>query len=245
MAAARELASLGHSARSEARVKVRQPLSRAVLLVPFDLRDAVEEVAELLADELNVKELSFADEVGALVRVTLRPNYPVAGPEFGARVPALARALQALDVEGAEALASSLEEGEEIDIDTDEGPVRVNIEYVEIRREPAEGTAFAYESPFGVSLDLEVTPELRREGLAREFVHQLQAVRRELGLDVTDRVAVVAHGPDDVLQSLREHSDFITDELLASSLDLREPEADQARVLSLDDAEIRVGVRKA
>ncbi len=247
MAAARELASLGHSARSEARVKVRQPLARAVLLVPWDLRDAVEDVTELLADELNVDELEFAEEVGDLVRVTLRPNYPTAGPEFGARVGALARALSALESEQADELAASLEEGAEVEVevDTDEGSLRVAIDHVEIRREPAEGTAFAYEAPFGVSLDLDITAELRREGLAREFVHLLQSVRRELGLDVSDRVVVSVHGPDEIISALREHADYVTEELLATSLEFREPEPETARTVGLDGTELRVGVRKA
>jgi isoleucyl-tRNA synthetase len=244
MAAARELASLGHSARSEARVKVRQPLARAVLIVPIDLQDAVEEVAELLADELNVDELSFAEEVGELVRMTLRPNYRMAGPEFGARVGALARAMQALSDDQAADMAGTLEEGSDVEIETEEGPLRVNLEHVEIRREPAHGTAFAYEAPFGVSLDLEVTPELRREGFAREFVHQVQSLRRELGLEVTDRVALVVEGSDDVVQALREHSTYVTEELLATELGFGTPDGDQARTVSVDGTDVRVGVRK-
>src|SRR5437879_4012358 len=78
MAAVRELASLGHSARRSAGVKVRQPLSRAVLLVPFDLVDAVTDLGDILADELNVDEIEFAEEASDLVRVTLKPNFPVA-----------------------------------------------------------------------------------------------------------------------------------------------------------------------
>ena len=245
MASARELVSLGHSARSDARVKVRQPLARAVLLVPWDLRDAVEEVADLVADELNVKELTFAEEVGEVVRVTLRPNYPTAGPQLGSQVGALARALEQLGAEESEALATSLEEGDEMDIETDQGPIRISVELVEIRREPAEGTAFAFEAPFGVSLDLEITPDLRREGLAREFVHQIQSVRRELGLDVTDRIVLAVQGTDEAMTALQNHSGYITEELLCSVLDVREPEAEAARTLNLDGTELRVEVQRA
>src|SRR5204863_485306 len=85
--------SLGHSARRTAGVKVRQALGSAVLLVPWDLRDAVEEVTDLLADELNVKELSFAEDASELVRTTLRPNFATAGPDLGSRVRELAEAI--------------------------------------------------------------------------------------------------------------------------------------------------------
>ncbi len=249
MAAARELASLGHSARSEARVKVRQPLARAVVLVPDDLRDAVEDVAELLADELNVGEISFAEDVGSLVRVTLRPDYPTAGPELGPRVGSLAKALAALDDEQSQGLAATLEDGREVELDTDVGRLRVAPELVEIRREPAEGTVFAYEAPFGVSLDLDISPELRREGIAREFVHQVQSVRRDLGLDVSDRVVLTVHGPDEVVAALREHHDYVTEEILATAMEILEPDQMPAdvpsRTISLDGTDVVVAVRKA
>jgi len=245
MASARELASLGHSARSDARVKVRQPLGRAVLLVPDDLRDAVEDVGDLLADELNVHELSFAEDVGDLVRITLRPNYRTAGPELGSAVRGFAKALEALTPEDAQQMAATLEEGLDVEIETADASLRVNYEHIEIRREPAEGTAFAYEAPFGVSLDLQVTPELRREGIAREFVHQVQMLRRELGLEVTDRVAIVVQGADEVIAALGEHNDYVTEELLATGVDEHELDPEQTRTLSVEGAEIRVGVRKA
>jgi isoleucyl-tRNA synthetase len=245
MAAARELASLGHSARSDARMKVRQPLARAVLLVPEDLQDAVEEVSDLLADELNVGELEFAEDVGDLVRITLRPDYRTAGPELGASVRPLAKALEALAPGEAEQLAATLEDGADVEVETEAGPVRVNIEHIDIRREPAEGTAFAYEAPFGVSLDLQVSPELRREGIAREFVHQVQTVRRNLGLDVTDRIAIGVQGSDEVIASLKDHTDYVTEELLATGIDHEDPGAEATHTIAIDGAEITVAVRKA
>lgn len=245
MAAARELASLGHSARSDARIKVRQPLGRAVLLVPEDLREAVEDVAVLVAEELNVREVVFAEDVGELVQVALRPNYPVAGPELGSRVPELAAALAALDPAQAADAAAALEQGEDLEIDTASGPLLISPELVEIRREPAPSTAFAYEAPFGVLLELELTDDLRREGYAREFVHHVQAMRRDLGLEVTDRVAVVVSGPDDALGALRDHHDYVADELLAARLDLGEAAAEPSATVAIDGTELRVAVRKA
>jgi isoleucyl-tRNA synthetase len=245
MAAVRELASLGHSARRTAGVKVRQPLSRAVLLVPFDLVDAVADIADVLADELNVDEIEFAEEASDLVKVRLKPNFPVAGPEFGPKVGALAKAFGAMAADEAAALALSLEQGDEVDVDVGDGEtVRVNVEHVEIRREPAEGTAFAYETPFGVSLDLEITPDLRREGLAREFVHQVQSLRRELGLEVTDRIELAVSGPDEVLTALREYEDYVSEELLATALRIGEA-GEAAKTLSVDGTEVAVAAKKA
>ncbi|MEX2537716.1 MAG: isoleucine--tRNA ligase [Actinomycetota bacterium] len=235
MAAARELASLGHSARGQAGVKVRQPLGHAVLLVPWDLRDAVEDVAELLAEELNVRELSFAEDAGEVVRATLRPDYRTAGPELGDRVRDLAKALEALDAQATAELATKLDEGSVVEIELADGQkLQVAPELIEIRREPAEGTAFAYEPPFGVSLDLAVTPELRREGMAREFVHQAQSVRRDLGLEVTDRVHVVVAGPPEVEEALREYEEYVAEELLATDVQFAATAGEGSRTIDVD-----------
>jgi isoleucyl-tRNA synthetase len=271
MAAVRELASLGHSARADASMKVRQPLGRALLLVPEDLQDAVEEVADILADELNVDELEFAHDASDLVRVTLRPNFRTAGPDFGPRVQALASYLSSLDAATCSDVAATFEDGMEVDIElpaTDGGVetagglggsptevIRVGPEHVEIRREPAEGTAFAYEPPFGISLDLEITPELRREGFVREFVHLVQGLRRDAGLDVTDRISLVVAGPDDALTALREHETDVAEELLATSVDIAggpgvSPGAsgqpgESGRVISVDGTDVTVAIAKA
>jgi isoleucyl-tRNA synthetase len=246
MAAARELASLGHSARGTAGVKVRQPLGHAVLLVPEDLRDAVEDVAELLVDELNVAEFSFAEDAGEVVRLTLRPNYRMAGPDLGPRVRDLASSLEALDAEACANLAAQLDEGMEIEIELSDGEkLRASPEHVEIRREPAEGTAFAYEPPFGVSLDLTITPDLRREGLVREFVHQAQTVRRDQGLEVTDRIRLAVVAPDEIIQALREHSDYVAEELLATDLEFPGSPPEGSRTIDVEGSAVSISISKA
>jgi isoleucyl-tRNA synthetase len=249
MAAVRELASLGHSARGEASVKVRQPLSRAVLLVPEDLQDAVEELADILADELNVDDLEFAEDASELVRVALRPNFRTAGPDFGPRVQALASYLSSLDAATCTDVAATLEDGMELDIElaTEDGGVetlRLGPEHVEIRREPAEGTAFAYEAPFGVSLDLEITAELKRAGFVREFVHLVQGLRRDAGLEVTDRIALIVAGPNEALDAIRENTDDVAEELLATSVDVGGLPGDDAKTVTVDGTDITVALRK-
>ncbi len=244
MAAARELVSLGRSARTDARVKVRQPMAGAVLLVPPDLEEAVVAVAELVADELNVHQISFAEEAGELVRISLRPNYRTAGPDFGPRVRDLAAALEALGDAGE--TADRLEAGEPVEVEVDGEWVEVQPEHVEIRREPAEGTAFAYEAPFGVSLDLQITPELRREGMAREFVHQVQNLRRDLELEVSDRIRMSVTGPAELLEALEEYEDYVSEEVLAVALEVGASDpGPAAKVLAVDGVEARVAVERA
>jgi isoleucyl-tRNA synthetase len=241
MAAARELVSLGRSARTDARVKVRQPLAGAVLLAPPDLQMDLEPVLDLVSEELNVRELSFASDTGDLVRATLRPNYETAGPDFGSRVRELAAALAAAGPAAAD-MAEALEIGQDVDIDLPDGEiVRLSPEHVEIRREPAEGTAFAYAAPFGVSLDLEITDDLRREGTARELVHQLQGLRRAGGLEVTDRVRVRLAAPSEVTDALRAHENYVIEELLAAELEITGDVPDGA-TLQVEGHEVRAAL---
>ena len=245
MASARELTSLGRQARTEAGVKVRQPLGEATVIVPDDLVDAALPVLDLVAEELNVKSIAFADDASDLVRTTLRPNYREAGPAFGDRVRQLAQALDGLG-DRTDAVAEALERGEDVEVELEAGSVRVGPDHVEVRREPASGTAFAYSAPFGVSLDLELTDELRREGLARELVHQLQLVRRDAGLDVTDRVRVRLGGPAPIADAVRAYGDYVAEEVLAEGgVAVGEIDGDGAREITVDGHAVRVAVTKA
>jgi isoleucyl-tRNA synthetase len=164
-------------------------------------------------------------------------------------VQALASYLSSLDASTCADVAATLEDGMEVDVElaTDDGGVetlRLGPEHVQIRREPAEGTAFAYEAPFGVSLDLEITPELKRAGFVREFVHLVQGLRREAGLEVTDRIALVVAGPDEALAALREHTDEIAEELLATSVDIGGEPGGDAKTVSVDGTGVTVALRK-
>jgi isoleucyl-tRNA synthetase len=244
MAAARELASLGRSARTSAGVKVRQPLGHAVLLVPEEFQDAVEEIADLLAEELNVQEMSFAEDTSDLVRLTLRPNFAVAGPELGPKVRELAKALGALTDEAASELALTLEDGLDAEIDLGSGEtLSLQPDHVDMRREPAEGTAFAYEAPFGISLNLEVSDELRREGLAREFVHQAQMARRDASLEVTDRIDLTVSAQGEALEALKEFEPYIAEELLATSLEFEASAPEGGRRLDVDGTDVVISLR--
>jgi isoleucyl-tRNA synthetase len=157
-----------------------------------------------------------------------------------------AQALEALDASSAPDMAAALEEGLEVEIEiaAEAGAevLRVGPEHIEVRREPAEGTAFAYEPPFGISLELELTPELKRQGFVREFVHQAQMLRRELGLEVTDRVVVRVGGGGDAVDALREYEDYVTEELLATSVD--HADAGAGKTITVDGTQLSVSLEK-
>lgn len=242
MAVARTVASLGHSARASGGVKVRTPLQKAILIVPLEYQAATEQLSAIITDELNVRELEFASEASEFVKVTLRPNYRTAGPDFGDKVSSLAKALADPRIASvASEMAETLEMGQDVDVDLDSGEVlRVSPEHIEVRREPEQGTAFAYQAPYGVSLSLDRTPELLREGIARELVHQLQGERKTLGLEVTDRITLSIMGPEEFLDAVSEHSNAISEELLCTALSFEAGDEDSVRSLSIDGHGVRV-----
>ncbi|MFQ5409511.1 MAG: isoleucine--tRNA ligase, partial [Anaerolineales bacterium] len=183
-----KLASLGHSARQKAGQKVRQPLAAAAFWLGKAADTAIlARHADLLADELNVKEVRALDSAGDAVDYALHPLPRQLGQKHGSRFPAVRAALAALDpAEAARALLA----GEAISVAVSGDRVDVLPEEVEVRLTAHEGFAVAEDGGLIAALVTELTPELEREGLAREVVRRVQELRRSSGLEISDRVAL-------------------------------------------------------
>jgi len=205
MALARRLTSLGRAARSEAQVKVRQPLARALVFLPSG---APEILRDVVADELNVDEVDTADELSEVIEFELVPNFRTLGPRLGERVKELKPALAALD--GATA-AAALEAGESLSVTLGGEAVGLSPEDVQLRVRGQSGFAVSREGGEVVALDLALTDALRHRGLAREVVRLVQDLRKTSGLQVSDRIRLHLTGLD-VIAGL---FDFIGREVLA------------------------------
>ena len=205
MELARRLTSLGRAARSEAGVKVRQPLSRALVFLP---PGAPAILHDIVAEELNVDEIDVADELSEVLEFELVPNFRTLGPRLGEQVKHLKPALAALD--GVEA-AAKLESGQSITLALPGGPVELTPEDVQLRVRGQEGFAVSREGGEVVALDLTLDDSLRHRGLAREVVRLVQDLRKNSGLDVSDRIELHLEG----LDMIREHFDYIAREVLA------------------------------
>jgi isoleucyl-tRNA synthetase len=241
MEAARDVVSLGRTVRNNAKVKTRQPLARAVVHYPGD-EAALRPVLDLIAEELNVKEVAFAESAGQLAGWRAKPNYRVLGPRLGSLVQALARALSADDG----SLASRLAAGEAVTISLDEGgPVRLEPGDVDLSQETLEGWGVAAEGGMTVALDLEVTEELRREGLARELIRVVQDARKAAGLQVTDRILLGLETQDEVARAVAQHWKTIAAETLAVvAVDEALSGPAHTTDLSLAGSPVRVSLRK-
>jgi isoleucyl-tRNA synthetase len=224
MALTRRLVELGRSARATATVKTRQPLARALVgatgfaSMPAELRAQV-------AEELNVHALEPLSSVGGdLVDYTVKPNYRALGRRFGKGTPPVAAAIGAAD--GAE-LATVLREDGQAAVMVDGEPVTVSPDEVVVTQTPKEGWTVASDGGETVALETLLTPELRREGLAREAIRLIQDARKSDGLDVTDRIELwwEASGPE-LSAALEEQGPLIAREVLATSYQDGHPPAE-------------------
>jgi isoleucyl-tRNA synthetase len=236
MAAVQRTVRLGHAARSAAKVKVRQPLRRAVIVANETERAGIEARADLVTAELNVKELDFVSEQGDLVTYEVKPNYRVLGPRFGKRMPQVAAAVAALDPAH---VASALSEGSLIGISVDGADHPLGPDELTLALRPLEGYEVEAEAGHAVALQLEIDDELRREGLAREIVRTVQNARKEAGLEITDRIALGLGGDPELVEVAREHESYIAGETLASSVTLGDGDGSTTTV---DGRELRISV---
>jgi isoleucyl-tRNA synthetase len=234
VASSRRLVALGRSARTDAKVKVRQPLSRALLLHPGDSLPA--EVLDEIATELNVKVLEDVDTLSGLLTWTVIPNFRALGPRLGPRVNDVKQALATAD---GSALQRQLEAEGYIEIAGE----RLDAAEVELRATRHESFALAEEGGWAVALDLELNDALRQEGTAREVVRVLNDLRKEVGLDIADRIRVVLAGPEPVAAAVTAHQAWIAGEVLAVDLAVGDVDG-QAHTISVDDATVQVRLER-
>ncbi|HUG88500.1 MAG TPA: isoleucine--tRNA ligase [Actinomycetota bacterium] len=239
MSLARAAASLGRAARTEAGVRVRQPLARAVVHLPGD-GSALTPLLDLVSEELNVKEVDLTSSAEELSGWRAKPSFRELGPKLGPRVQEVAAALEADDGSLAGALAS----GETVQVELPSGPVELATGDVELRRQTREGWGVASEGGVTVALDLELTEALRLEGLAREVVRAVQDARKGAGLDVADRIDLALRASGDLERAIEAHEGWIRGEVLAVSLG--DPRADgQRSSVEIEGAPVEIWLRRA
>ncbi|HWH43341.1 MAG TPA: isoleucine--tRNA ligase [Thermoleophilaceae bacterium] len=238
MAVAREAVELGHRARAQSKLKVRQPLREAVVVAAERERAAIERFSQVVRDELNVKEIRFVQEAEELGRWELKANYRALGPRFGKRMPQVAAAVAALDPATA---APTLRGGGTVgvNVDGDEHPLAAD--EVQLVLQPLEGYQVERAGTHAVALDLTLDDELRREGVAREIVHAVQAARKQAGFAVEDRISLALGGSETLLAAAREHEGYVTGETLATSVSF---EAGSGERFEVDGDELVIAVER-
>lgn len=213
-----KLASLGHAARMQAGQKVRQPLQEALFSLASPLEfQALDTYGDLLADELNVKQISLLLSTGEAVSYSLNPLPRQLGGKYKAKMPAIRAALLALDPESA---ASSFLDGRAVRLTVDNEPYDILPEEVEVRINARQGLAVAADGAYLCALRTDLTPELVAEGLAREFIRHVQELRKQAGFDIADRIRLEVQATSRLADAIAAHREYIMGETLAIELEM-------------------------
>ncbi len=239
-----KLVSLGHSARQKANRKVRQPLAEAAFSVGNATEQkALQTHADIVADELNVKQVRLLDASTEAVSHTVKPLPKQLGQKYGNKFPAIQKAVLAME---AEETARTLLSGNALQVKVDGETYEVLPNDVEVKAQAKAGFAVAEEGAYVAALVTELTPELAQEGLAREFVRRVQDLRKAANLDVADRIELFVEASAGLRSAVEAHQDYVTSETLTSRLAFATPSADSSVVEDgFDGEKVKVGLKKA
>ncbi len=217
MKKAQIISSLVRTMREKASIKVRQPLKR-ILLPIFDPKDRreIEKVRSIILDEINIHDIEYVDDDSGVVNKKAKPNFKVLGPRFGKQVNPVANKIRELSSQA----VSELERKGSVTVEINDETVEIYAAEVEVLHEDLEGWLVESDenTKIMVALDTEIDDSLRAEGLARELVSRIQTIRKESGLEITDRIKLYVDSTDTLEKAIKENSQYIMNETLATEI---------------------------
>jgi isoleucyl-tRNA synthetase len=238
----RRLAALGRQARSQAELRVRQPLRRLVVDGTASGVRALGDLRALVAAEINVESIEIVEDLTGYRVVRAVPDFASLGPRLGGAGKAAAAWIRSQE---ADALRAALRDGP-ASATIDGGRVDIHPSDVRFESEWADGWSSASEGELCVLLDTTLTPDLVRSGLLREVVHRIQVLRKEAGLEVTDRIHIRFQGDEELESVLQEQIKHVAAELLAETVERGDPTAMEThRVLEIDGRSVTVGLSRS
>ena len=222
MALAQQATSLVLALRKKVNIPVRQPLQKVMIpVISEKVRACMEAVKEIILSEVNVKEMEFIADTTGIMTLRIKPNFKVLGKTYGARMKEIAAAFGTLEQPVIAAIQKAEGAGESYTLALPGGDVLLSPGDYAISSEDMPGWLVASEGALTVALDIEVTPELRREGLSRELVNRIQNLRKSSGFEVTDRIRTDVYADDPDLQdALSAFGAYVKAQTLSLSIDL-------------------------
>jgi isoleucyl-tRNA synthetase len=240
MKKAQIVSSLVLSLRRKEQIRVRQPLQRIMIPVLNDQqRSEILAVADLIKTEVNVKTIELLDDASDILVKQIKPNFKVLGPRFGKDMRFVASAISELNAKE----ITKIEQEGEISIDVNGNLTKLTLEDVEITSQDIEGWLVANNSGITVALDVTISEDLRKEGIAREFVNRIQNLRKDSGYEVSDTIAIKIQKDGKIETAVTDNMEYIKNETLATSLDLVE-ELDNGTVVEFDDVTTKLFIDK-
>jgi isoleucyl-tRNA synthetase len=244
MAVARHVASLGLAARNDARLKVRQPLRRALVLLPDNSPLSPDVVAEI-ADELNVKQLEPVDNLEGLLDYRVTPNFRKLGPKFGRDVQRVKAALEHVD--GAD-VRDAFDADSVFRLDLGDGTVvELAPDEVDVRAESHEELVLVQDDRYAVALDTALDDDLRREGWTREVIRAVNEARKQRGLEIADRIVLTLTVPPEWYEATNDSRELVAAEVLAKEIAVESGVVDPSDrdTVALDGAVVRIAFEKS
>ncbi|HPD27740.1 MAG TPA: isoleucine--tRNA ligase [Paludibacteraceae bacterium] len=243
MRLAQQATSMILALRKKANKKVRQPLQKAVIPAPdATTLENLKYVTDLIKTEVNVKEIQVVTTEDSTIKLVkgIKPNFKTLGKKYGKQMKEIAAAVNAFT----QAQIGEVEKNGQIILPLPSGEVVVELTDVEIATEDMPGWLVANEGVLTIALDIEVNEELRQEGIARELVNRIQNIRKSIGLEITDKICVQVEKQDDINAAVETHNEYISSQVLATSLTLADNLANPTE-LDFEDFIVKVSVEKA
>ena len=230
---AQKLSSMVLGLRRKVNIKVRQPLNRMMLpVLDPSVRDQVEAVKALVLNEVNVKNIEYITDTAGILVKKIKPNFKALGPRFGKQMKEVSAIINGMEQE--EIAAFEAAGSHEITLGGE--ALSLNLDDVEIVSEDIPGWLVANEGSLTVALDISLTEELRKEGMARELVNRIQNIRKESGFDVTDKIEVLIERHPLLSDAVESHGDYIGSQTLARSVSLADKMDEQiSKRIDIDD----------
>ena len=212
---AQEITSLVLSLRAKEKIKVRQPLQKIMIPVSNETqRNEIEAVSDLIKSEVNVKEIEVLEDASDILIKQIKPNFKVLGPRFGRHMKAVS---QAINNFGAGDI-KKFEQNQAFDIEINGEIITLQLSDVEITSKDIEGWLVATSGPLTVALDITITEDLKEEGTARELVNRIQNLRKDSGLELTDRIVVSLLSNKHIVNAVNSNIDYIKTETLSDEV---------------------------
>ena len=240
MQKAQAISSMVLSLRKKEMIKVRQPLQRIMIpVLDAQDREDIEAVAHLITAEVNVKEIELIDDASGILVKNIKPNFKVLGPKFGKNMRLVAAEVQKLNQKD----INKIEKEGYLDIVINDENAKLSLDEVEISSQDIEGWLVANQGNLTVALDVTISEDLRKEGIARELVNRIQNLRKESGLEVTDKIKLSVKKDGILDDAVRVNEEYIKNETLTNELVLID-EIENGTEIAFDDVKTELLIEK-
>jgi isoleucyl-tRNA synthetase len=238
----RELVEIGRALRSKIGIKVRYPLNDATIVCSKEIENSIKDLLGLLKEELNVKTISFARDNSQFMTKSVKINYSHLGPKYKEKAKGIINALELLDKQE---IYEELTKNKEVKITANNETFKLNDEDFEIVENEKDHIARADAEDATLFLDIILTPELEAEGFAREIIRRIQSMRKELDLDVEDRISTEINVGSEKKMALQKWEDYIKGETRSKTVSFVEkPTGKLVKKWKIDELEAEIGLHK-